>query len=158
MTFFKNLFNTDGFPPRWECGEAWSDAHGILHIVSDCAIFGAYTAIPLLLLYFTFRKKVGAFLPVFWLFAVFILACGFGHLIEATIFKWPWYRFSGVVKAITAVVSWITVFALIPLMPRFLRMRTPEELEREISDRKAAEAEAERANKAKGEFLANMSH
>jgi two-component system sensor histidine kinase/response regulator len=46
----------------------------------------------------------------------------------------------------------------VPLLPKFLAMRTPEELEREIADRKAAEADADRANKAKGEFLANMSH
>jgi CheY-like chemotaxis protein len=34
----------------------------------------------------------------------------------------------------------------------------PEELEREIAERKHAEAEAAKANRAKGEFLANMSH
>ena len=97
-------------------------------------------------------------MPVFALFAVFILACGCVHLIEATIFWYPWYRFSGFMKAVTAIVSLCTVAALVPLLPKFLSMRTPEELEREIADRKAAEAEAERANKAKGEFLANMSH
>ena len=97
-------------------------------------------------------------MPVFALFAVFILACGCVHLIEATIFWHPWYRFSGFMKAVTAIVSLCTVAALVPLLPKFLSMRTPEELEREIADRKAAEAEAERANKAKGEFLANMSH
>ncbi|MDA0591254.1 MAG: response regulator, partial [Planctomycetota bacterium] len=137
---------------RWPC------IHGYVHIISDVAIFAAYTAIPLLLLYFIFHKKTGAFMPVFALFAVFILACGCVHLIEATIFWHPWYRFSGFMKAVTAIVSLCTVAALVPLLPKFLSMRTPEELEREIADRKAAEAEAERANKAKGEFLANMSH
>ena len=67
-SFLSNLFNTSDFMARWQCGE-WSAGHGWLHIVSDVAIFGAYTAIPLMLLYFTFKKKVGAFLPVFWLFA-----------------------------------------------------------------------------------------
>jgi len=157
LAFFSTLFDTKGFPNRWNCGE-WTDIHGYVHIISDVAIFAAYTAIPLLLLYFIFHKKTGAFMPVFALFAVFILACGCVHLIEATIFWHPWYRFSGFMKAVTAIVSLCTVAALVPLLPKFLSMRTPEELEREIADRKAAEAEAERANKAKGEFLANMSH
>ncbi|MBM83178.1 MAG: hypothetical protein CMJ78_21670 [Planctomycetaceae bacterium] len=91
---------------------------------------------------------MGSFLPVFWLFAVFIFACGFGHLIEATIFYYPWYRFSGLVKGFTADVSWLTVLALVPLMPRFLKLRTPEELEREIAERKKAEEAAEEANRA----------
>ena len=158
LAFFSTLFDTKGFPPRWECGDAWTSAHGYVHIISDVAIFAAYTAIPLLLLYFIFHKKTGAFMPVFALFAVFILACGCVHLIEATIFWYPWYRFSGFMKAVTAIVSLCTVGALVPLLPKFLSMRTPEELQREIADRKAAEAEADRANKAKGEFLANMSH
>jgi signal transduction histidine kinase/DNA-binding response OmpR family regulator/HPt (histidine-containing phosphotransfer) domain-containing protein len=157
LSFFLKLFDTSDFPPRWYCGR-WTAGHGWLHIISDSVIFAAYTAIPLLLVYFVMRKKTIPFLPVFWLFAAFILACGCVHLIEATIFWHPWYRFSGLMKSITAVVSVITVVALVPLMPRFLAMRTPEELDREIADRRRAEAEAERANRAKSEFLANMSH
>jgi signal transduction histidine kinase/CheY-like chemotaxis protein len=156
-SFLTNLFSTEGFPERWKCGE-WTTGHGLLHIISDVAIFGAYTAIPLMLVYFIFRKRLGAMLPVFWLFAVFILACGFGHLMDATMFGWPRYRFLGVVKGFTATVSVITAIALAPLIPQFLRLRTPEELEREIEERKKAEADAERANQAKSEFLANMSH
>ena len=158
FSFLANLFNIEGFPRRWDCGSAWTPEHGWLHIISDVVIFAAYTAIPLMLLYFIFRKKTGAFLPVFALFAVFILACGFVHLTEAAIFWVPWYRLSGLLKFVTAVASVWTVLALVPLMPKFLQMRTPEELEREIAERKRAEAEAERANRAKGEFLANMSH
>jgi signal transduction histidine kinase/CheY-like chemotaxis protein/HPt (histidine-containing phosphotransfer) domain-containing protein len=160
LEFFWRLFDTSGFPPRWECGAAWAQepAVGWIHIFSDLAVFAAYTAIPLMLLYFVFHKKTGAFLPIFWLFAVFILACGTVHLVEATLFWHPWYRLSALVKLITAGASVATVGALVPQMPKFLALRMPQELEREIAERKRAEADAARANRAKGEFLANMSH
>ncbi len=160
LAFFLELFDTSGFPPRWDCGTAWAQepAVGWIHIFSDLAVFAAYTAIPLMLLYFVLHKKTGAFLPIFWLFAVFILACGTVHLVEATIFWHPWYRLSALVKLITAVASVATVMALVPQMPKFLSLRMPEELEHEIAERKRAEAEAARANRAKGDFLANMSH
>lgn len=157
LAFISDLFDTSDFPARWSCGD-WSQTHGWIHILSDVTIFICYMAIPLLLIYFTKQKKVGAFLPVFWLFAVFILACGIGHLIEATIFWKPWYRLSAAVKTVTAASSVLTVMALVPLLPKFLAMRTPEELNREIEQRREAELRAELANKTKGEFLANMSH
>ncbi|MGC3969474.1 MAG: ATP-binding protein [Pirellulales bacterium] len=72
---------------------------------------------------------------MFVLFGAFILACGTTHLIDATIFWWPAYRFSGLVKFITALVSWATVFALIPNVPRVLAMRSPESLEKEVVER-----------------------
>jgi two-component system sensor histidine kinase/response regulator len=160
LMFFSKLFDTSGFPPRWQCGSAWAEEPmvGWMHILSDLAVFAAYTAIPLMLLYFVFHKKTGVFLPIFWLFAVFILACGCVHLVEATIFWHPWYRLSALIKLITAVASVATVVALVPQMPKFLSLRMPEELEHEITERKLAEAAAARANQAKGEFLANMSH
>ena len=51
----------------------------------------------------------------------------------------PLYRLDGLVKLITAAVSWGTVFALVPITPIVLSMRTPQELEREIQARKEAE-------------------
>ncbi len=141
---FARLFDTSGFPPRWQCGQ-WTAEHGWLHVGSDAAIFGAYFAIPAVLGYFVLRRKDVPFHRVFWLFAAFILCCGIGHAIEATIFWHPWYRLSGAVKFLTAVVSWATVLALIPLVPQALALpglaRLNDELKREIASREKAEEE-----------------
>ena len=84
MLRIQDLFNTSGFMPRWQCG-LWSMKLGWLHIVSDLAIFGAYTAIPLVIAYFVLRRKDVPFPRIFWLFVTFIFACGTTHLIEAII-------------------------------------------------------------------------
>lgn len=115
------LFDTAGFPPRWLCGE-WSAAHGWTHITSDVAIAGAYTAIPIVLGLFVFRRPDVSFRPLFWLFCAFIVACGVTHLIEATIFWQPWYRLSAAAKVLTAVVSWGAVGALIRYAPQASRL------------------------------------
>ena len=83
--YFSKFFDTADFPARWYCGN-WSDFLGWLHIISDLAIFGAYFAIPAVLIYFARKRQDFPFTKLFWLFATFILACGTTHLIEAVIF------------------------------------------------------------------------
>ncbi len=92
------------------------------------------------------RRKDIPFRRVFLLFGAFILACGTTHLMEAIIFWWPAYRLAGVIKLFTAIISWSTVIALVPVTPKALAMRSPEELEREIAGRKEAEAALHAAN------------
>ena len=140
-----HLFDVSGFPPRWECGD-WSSELGWLHILSDLGIWSAYVAIPCVLGFFLLRKKNIPFRMVFWLFGLFILACGTTHLMEAIIFWWPAYRLAGVLKFFTAVVSWCTVIALVPITPQALAMRSPLELEREIGERKRAEEQLRATN------------
>lgn len=140
----RQLFDTSGFPARWHCGD-WSDLHGWLHILSDLAIFGAYAAIPTSIAWFVSAKgREIAFPKLYWLFACFILSCGLTHLIEATIFWHPWYRFSGLMKVVTAVVSWSTVIALIKILPTAMNLpgmvRLNNDLIKEVADRKASEA------------------
>ncbi len=143
MDAFWSLFDTSGFPPRWSCGH-WTEAHGWTHIVADCAVFGAYMTIPAVFCYFLWRRRDVPYSPVVWLFAAFILFCGLGHLVEATLFWHPWYRFSALMKVCTAVVSWAAVVALIPIVPRMLRLpklaTVNARLAREIADRKQNEA------------------
>jgi len=154
--FLSRLFDTSDFPARWHCGN-WTAAHGWTHIASDVAIFAAYAAIPAVLAYFVLRRKDVPFQNVFWLFVAFIFSCGFGHLLEATIFWHPWYRVAAVVKVITAVVSWATVLALIPILPRALALPglavVNRRLKEEIDERKRAEEAARRAESLKTAIL-----
>lgn len=143
--FVSKLFDTSDFPARWHCGN-WSAGHGWLHIVSDLGVWSAYVAIPCVLGYFVLRRKDIPFSNIFWLFGAFILACGTTHLMEAIIFWHPVYRLAGVIKFLTAVVSWGTVIALVPTVPKALALRTPEDLQREIVARLQAEEALLRAN------------
>ncbi|MBY0527309.1 MAG: PAS domain S-box protein [Gemmataceae bacterium] len=143
--FLTHLFDTSDFPARWDCGN-WSAAHGWLHILSDLGIWSAYFAIPCLLVSFVLRRRDLPFPSLFFLFGAFILACGTTHLMEAIIFWHPLYRLAGVIKWFTALVSWVTVIALVPIIPKALALRSPEELEREITARKEAQHALERAN------------
>ena len=145
LEFLANLFDTSDFPARWHCGH-WTAAHGWLHIISDLGVWSAYVAIPCVLGYFALRRKDFPFRSIFLLFGAFILACGTTHLMEAIIFWWPAYRLAGAIKLFTALVSWATVIALIPVAPLALAMRTPQELEKEIAARTKAEAALQETN------------
>ena len=134
MTWFYGLLDTAGFPARWYCGR-WTPLHGWLHVGADLLVFGAYAAIPVALVYFIRRRTDVPFLPVFWLFAAFILACGFGHLIDASIFWEPRYRLLTASKLITALVSWVTVAALVRVLPKALALHA--DLDKRVQDRTA---------------------
>ncbi len=119
--FFAKLFDTNDYPARWTCGN-WSSFEGWLHILSDWTICLAYVAIPMALFILVRRRKDIRFPFVIWLFILFILACGITHGFEAMIFWWPAYRLTGVLKAITAIVSVVTVISLVRVMPTALKI------------------------------------
>ncbi len=134
-SFFKKLFDTSDFPARWHCGN-WDLFLGWIHIISDLAIWAAYMAIPVMLFYFVKKSKGQVpFTYIFLLFCAFIFWCGTVHLIEATIFWHPWYRLSGLMKFITAVVSVLTAIELFRIIPMALSLKTPTELEQTVSQR-----------------------
>ena len=145
LDFFTRLFDIDGFRPRWDCG-TWTPAHGWLHILSDLGVWSAYVAISCVLGYFLLRRRDVPFRTVFVLFGAFILVSGASYLIEAITFWWPAYRLAGLVKLATAILSWTTVFALVPIVPKALAMRSADELKHEIESRKNVETELQRSN------------
>lgn len=146
LTFLSQLLDTSGFPPRWLCGTGWLNFTGWFMIASDLMIFGAYVSIPMLLLYFVNKRKDMVFPRIFWLFAAFIFACGISHLLDALMFWWPVYRLNAMERFLTGLISWTTVFALVPIIPMALSLKTPAQLEKEIVERKAAEEKLRELN------------
>ncbi len=144
--FFGNLFETDLWPARWHCG-SWSDFHGWLYIISDLAIWAAYFAIPMIILiYLHVGKKKLRFYNAYYWFAAFILACGFTHLVDAAMFWTPMYRFNALLRFMTALISWLTVYQLIKMLPIAFAQKTSTELEEDVKLRELANAEMEQFN------------
>ena len=74
----------------------------------------------MVLIFVASQRKNVPFHRIFFLFAAFILACGFSHLVDAVTFYVPVYRLLGLIKGLTAVISLVTVAALVPALPRAL--------------------------------------
>jgi two-component system sensor kinase FixL len=143
--FFSRLFDPSGFMPRAQCG-VWSEGLIRLHNIADVLIWLSYMAIPAVLVFFVRRRRDIPFSWMFWMFGLFIISCGFTHLMDVILFSTPVYRLSGLVKAITAVASVATVVGLVPLVPRALALRSPQELEREVAERRRVEDELRRTH------------
>ncbi len=107
----------------------WQTPLVSLHVISDFLIAIAYFSIPLLLLYFVFKRSDVPFQNVFILFGAFIVLCGIGHLLEIVTLWYPLYWLSGLEKALTALVSCYTAVEMFFLIPTFLSLKTPEQLE-----------------------------
>jgi len=145
LEFFQKLLDTSDWPPRWHCGR-WTEFHGWFYIISDLLIWSAYFAIPLTILRYISNRLDAKFTRAYFLFAAFILACGSTHLLDAVTFWFPAYRLNALVRFITGVISWVTVFHLIRIMPEAAKLRTHAEMEKEISERRRVEEELKTAN------------
>ena len=117
-------FAPHGFCLQWQPGLIW------LHAVSDIATGLAYYAIPIALAWLLIERRDLAFGWMFWLFAVFILACGTTHFMDVWVLWQPDYGAQGLLKAFTALISILTAGLLWRIMPRLLAMPTPDQLRR----------------------------
>lgn len=129
------------FTPRSACGPGWTPGLVRAHVAADLAIALAYYAIPAGLLLMWWRGKGTASRPrIAFLFALFIFACGTGHVLEAGMFWWPAYRVSGAWKWLTALASLLTAVEFLRGLPRVLTFKSPEEYERLLAERDRATA------------------
>ncbi len=118
--FFKHLFAGD-FMPHGQC-LLWQEDLIWLHVGSDIAITLSYYAIPLMLVYFVWKRKDVPFHWMFIMFGIFIVACGTTHLMGIITIWNGAYRIEGLVKLITAAASVGTTIALIPILPKALAL------------------------------------
>lgn len=105
-----------GFCFAWQPGLVW------LHVISDVLTGLAYYSIPVAMFYFAFKRRDLPFYTVFVLFALFIFSCGTTHFLAAYTIFVPAYWSEGIVKAATAVVSVVSAFLFIPLIPKAIAM------------------------------------
>lgn len=122
------LLDSSGFIPHGHC-YLWKPGLVWLHVISDSVIAGSYFSIPCSLLYFVSKRNDVPYKWIFLLFGAFIVACGTGHLMDVWTLWHPTYWLSGVIRAMTALISMITAIELIPVIPRVLALPSPAELE-----------------------------
>ncbi len=151
-SLFAGFFDTEGFMPHGYC-LMWRPAVFWLNLISDAVIALSYYSIPFILLYFAMRRRDLVFRWMFVMFGIFILGCGTTHVMGIWTLWNPDYGIDGLVKALTALVSIVTAIMLWPLVPQALALPSPgqlaqanHELNREISERRQAEAAARQLN------------
>ena len=111
-----------GFLPHTYCYR-FNNQLITLHAGSDIAIWLSYLAISCTLVYLVWRTRRE--IPFSWMFlafGLFIVACGFTHMMEVVVLWKPLYWLAGDVKLVTAVASLVTAIALPGLVPQVHRM------------------------------------
>ncbi len=109
-----------------------------LHVISNFLTAIAYFSIPLMLIYFVRKRQDTPFSKVFVLFSAFIIACGVGHFLDVLTIWIPLASLSTFEHALTALISCYTAIELYFLLPQFLNLKSPQELE-QINDQLQAE-------------------
>ena len=125
--FFERLLDSSMFSPHGIC-LLWEPELIWLHVGSDALIATAYFSIPIALAIFVSKRRDLKFGWVYWAFGVFILACGFTHVLSIYTLWVPIYGIEGLVKAATAIASVLTAGMLWPLLPELLTIPSPFEL------------------------------
>ena len=127
--FFERLLDSSMFSPHGIC-LLWEPELIWLHVASDALIAMAYFSIPIALAILVSKRRDLKFGWVYWAFGVFILACGFTHVLSIYTLWVPIYGIEGLVKAATAIASVFTAGMLWPLLPELLTITSPFELRR----------------------------
>jgi len=159
--FISGSYAPHGYCLLWDPWLVWTMA------ISDGLIAIAYFSIPIALLVFVRKRRDVEFGGIFWMFALFITACGLTHVAALWNLWNGAYAFEAVVKLITATVSIITAIVLWPLLPKAIALPSPAHLREanaalraEILEREKAEAALIQSRKmeAMGQLTGGIAH
>lgn len=117
----------EGFAPVLaQRTRSWSGLDLTL-LFADLATVGAYAVVPIVILYSLARRKHVHFSRVWFLLVLYLMVGGTVHVLDALGGGESMQRFAAAMKVVLAFVSWIWVLVLIPLLPRLLETRSPED-------------------------------
>jgi signal transduction histidine kinase len=136
-----------GYCLLWDPALVWA------HVGADLLIAGAYFSIPIALVKIVRARRDIRFSWIFWLFALFITACGTTHLVAIYNLWFSAYELEAVIKVVTAIASVGTAIALWPMIPKILAIPSPLVLEQRNEELSAAleRAESEAGERARAE-------
>jgi PAS domain S-box-containing protein len=118
FSLFNRIAAPHGTCLLWQPDLLW------LNAVADAVTGIAYYAIPVSIAFLVISRRDLAFGWIFWLFALFILACGTTHFLDVWVLWYPDYAIQGVFKAFTAIASFVTACLLWRSMPELLTLPT----------------------------------
>ena len=137
-------------PPHGHC-YLWNSELVYLHVISDVVITVSYFTIPFALVYLVRKRDDLKFNSLFYMFALFIFACGATHLMNIYNVWHGAYWLSGGVKLITALASLGTALLIWPIIPKALAipsnsqlMALNQQLQSEVDGRLRKQQEVER--------------
>jgi len=127
LAMLERIFDSSTLSPHGIC-LLWEPELIWLHVTSDAVIAASYFSIPIALSIFVSKRRDVDFGWIFWAFAIFIMACGFTHVLSIVTLWVPIYGIEGLIKALTAVASILTAAMLWPLLPKVLALPSPSQL------------------------------
>ncbi|TAE60850.1 MAG: hybrid sensor histidine kinase/response regulator [Nostocales cyanobacterium] len=145
FNFLNHLSLLSIFIPHGHC-YLWRRDLVSLHLITDGLITLAYFSIPIMLVYCIQKRTDTPFKGIFVLFSAFIISCGMTHLMAIVTLWYTIYWLSGLLKAVTAIISYHTAIELFKLIPIIIALPSPEELNkinqelnRQIQEKQEAE-------------------
>jgi signal transduction histidine kinase len=131
-----------------------------LNVIGDSLIAIAYLAISGILGYIVYRARHD--IPFHWMFGafgLFIVACGFTHVMGVITVWRPYYWLAADVKAVTAVASVATAVILPFTVPRvFAMIHDAKVADQNKRDLEIAHEKLKESEELKSQFFANVSH
>lgn len=122
ISFFSGDYMPHGMCYAWEPSIMW------LSIASDLLIASSYFSIPIAIIIYVKKRQVNNYRHIYILFAAFIFFCGVTHLFSIlTIFK-GYYGAQAILKALTALVSFVTAVGVFKYLPLAFKLPLPSEL------------------------------